>query len=189
MTLSFWIAQAFGGIAVALNIIAMQINNKKKVLLLCVLSNLFYTFNFIFLGALSGAIICFIAAIETYINYRFSKKNKELPYWIINSYILITIIFGLCIYTDIYDLIPISTAFLYIAAICIKRESAIRVFTLIEMALWIYYDFMVLAYLAGVSDLLIVASSAIGIFKYDLKFEKLKVLRSKLHERNFYISE
>ena len=174
MMLSFWIAQAFGGIAIALNIIALQINDKNKVFALYVISNIFYALNFILLGALSGAIICLIAAIETFINYMFFKKDKDIPRWLILSYIVIAIISGICIYTNIYDILPILSAFAYVAAICKKSNSSIRVFTLVEMSLWIYYDFLVLAYMAGIADLLIVVSSVIGILKFDFKYEKFK---------------
>ena len=74
MGFSFWLAQVFGFIGAGANVVAMQINSKKRILILYAVANLSYAVNFVLLGAYTGAVLCFLQGIETIINL--SRKEK-----------------------------------------------------------------------------------------------------------------
>ena len=103
MEVSFWIAQVFGLIAMGANVVAMQINNKRKILFCYTVANFSYVINFILLGAFTGAIICFLQGIETIINGVLDIKNIKIPKWLILIYVLLAFVMGIYTYSGILD--------------------------------------------------------------------------------------
>ena len=169
MNITFILAQIFGFLGAISNMVAMQIDDKKKILLFYVLANFTYGTNYLLLGAISGAVICFVEGIETIINTIFEHKNKTIPKWLLVIYLLIALGIGVYTYTSIIDLFAILGGILYVLLITVKKESSIRKITFILMIIWITYDFIVKSYVAGINDTIILISTMIGIYRFDIK--------------------
>ena len=172
MGINFWLAQVMAILGILCNIVAMQLNKKKHIMLFYILANWLFAVNFTLLNAYSGAIICFVAGFETFINNIFDFHHKKVPNWLIAIYIMISIGLGCWTFNKFIDVLPIMASIVYIFLINLKKESAIRKFTLMNISLWIIYDFSVKSYSAGINDFLLILSTLIGIYRYDIKKEK-----------------
>ena len=67
------------------------------------------------------------------------------------------------------DILPIICSVLYSLIIVQSKEKIIRILSLINIILWLIYDFYFLAYVAAISDILVVVSTLIGMYRFDFK--------------------
>lgn len=168
----FIAAQIFGILVLLANIISMQMNNKKQIILMFVLINILSTISFLLLQSYSGAIICMFAILQAFINNLFENKDKQVPKYIIGIYIIISIILGIVTYKNYIDIVPIMCSILYTLIIIQNKEKNIRRISLLNMVLWILYDIVCQAYTAAISDFLTIISTIIGMYRFDYKKSK-----------------
>lgn len=171
--MNFYIAQFFGVLVIIANVLAMQMKNKKQIILMFILANLFSAINFLLLKSYSGALICGFAIIQTLINKIFENKEVKVPKVIIGIYILILIALGRITYTNYIDILPIICSILYTLTILQEKESNIRKISLLNILLWVIYDITIKAYTASLSDILMTISTLIGIYRFDFRKEKI----------------
>ena len=168
----FIVAQIFGILVIISNVLSMQMKQKKHMIIMFMLANLFSVLNFILLQSYSGAVICFFSIIQIFINYYFEKKGHEVPKILIGIYIVISIIIGLITFKIYIDILPIVSSILYTLSIVQKEEKNIRRILLVNSISWTIYEFMSMAYTAGISDALMAVSALIGMYRFDLKKDK-----------------
>ena len=173
----FIVAQFFGILVIIANVLSMQMKNKKQIILMFILANLFSAINFILLQSYSGAIICLFAIIQTFINKIFEKKQQQVPKVIIGIYIVISIILGAITFNSLIDILPIICSILYTITIIQDKEKNIRRISLVNIVLWIIYDIVCQAYTAAISDLLMTISTIVGMYRFDYK--KIKIKKDK----------
>ena len=165
----FLIAQIFGILVIVSNVLSMQMKQKRHMIIMFMLANLFSTFNFILLHSYSGAFICFLSIIQIFINYFFERKQREIPKILIGTYIIISIICGLITFKNCIDILPIMSSILYTLSIVQKEEKNIRKIVLLNSVLWTIYEFTTMAYTAGMSDAFMAVSTIIGMYRFDYK--------------------
>lgn len=165
----FIVAQFFGILVIIANVLAMQMKNKKQIVFMFILANLFSAINFILLKSYSGAIICFFAIIQTFINKIFENKERSVPKIIILIYIIISIILGTITFNSFVDIFPIICSILYTITIIQNKEKNIRRISLVNIILWIIYDIVCKAYTAAISDIFMLISTLIGIYRLDYR--------------------
>lgn len=163
------LAQLFGLMASLCTIISSQRRYKTEILLLLLLGECFFAFNFLFLGAYSGFLMSLIAAIITTISYLYSRINKRIPTILIIAIIVLLIIAGFSCYQKITDILPVISLILYVILVIQKKEKNIRRISLVSASLWIIYDISVGAYVGMISDTLYIISSFTAIIRYDSK--------------------
>ena len=168
----FIVAQIFGILVIISNVLSMQMKQKRNMIIMFMLGNLFSALNFILLQSYSGAVICFFAIIQIFINYYFERKGQEVPKIFIGAYIIISIIIGLITLKSYIDILPIVSSILYTLSIVQKEEKNIRRILLVNSISWTIYEFMSMAYTAGISDALMAVSALIGMYRFDLKKDK-----------------
>ena len=150
----------------------MQMKNKKQIILMFILANLFSAINFILLQSYSGTIICLFAIIQTFINKIFENKEKQVPKIVIGIYIVISIILGAITFNSFIDILPIICSILYTITIIQNKEKNIRRISLVNIVLWIIYDIMYQAYNVAISDFLMTVSTIVGMYRFDYKRNK-----------------
>jgi len=174
MPITFFVAQIFSFIGAMSNIVAMQLNKKRQIMICYIITNWVYAINYFLLGAYSGAILDFVAGIQIFINSSLESKGKKIPGWLIAIYFGITIFLGSLVFSSAIDIMPIICSIICVIIIILKKESSIRKFTLINMILWLTYDIIVKSYVAAISDFAILISTIIGIFRFDIKKRRKK---------------
>lgn len=167
----FILAQILSFVAMVINMVAVQLKTKKQILLTIVVSNLLFVISYILLGAYVGALTCGIVAIEIIINTILEDKGKITPKFLIIIYLIISIIIGITTFNSLIDLLPIIASILFILTLRQSKEKYVRLLILVNLTSWIIYDFFVKAYLAGISDLIVISSTITAIYRYDINKE------------------
>ena len=165
----FFLAQFFGILIIISNVIAMQLKDKKNIIFMFFLINIFATINYFLLESYSGALICFFAIIQLFVNNLYERRSMPVPKSIIAVYIAVSIIMGAVTFKGIIDVIPIICSILFTLSIIQSKEKNIRLITLLNVLLWIFYGIICKAYTAALSDLITTISTLIGIYRFDIK--------------------
>ncbi len=168
----FIIAQVLSLIALGANVASIQLSKRQQIFKLWIIAGIFFTLSFIFLGAYAGAVSCFIALAQTIISYYLQQKGKEFPFYLTIIFIIISLISGALTYKNYYDILPILGAITYILSIVQKKENRIRIITVINLLLWIFYNFLVGAYIAFVSDIIFFVSTLAAVIRFDILKQK-----------------
>lgn len=167
----FILAQILSFIAMVTNMLAVQLETKKQILLTIVVSNFLFVISYILLGAYVGALTCGIVAIEIIINTILEDKGKRTPKPLIVFYVVISVLLGITTFDSFIDLLPIIASILFILTLIQYKEKYVRLLILGNLISWIIYDFFVRAYLAGTSDLFVISSTITAIIRYDIRKE------------------
>ena len=155
----FVIAQVFALIAWIFFLMSYFGKDINKVLILLIVSDIFYCLNYLCLNAFSGLLVsCFDLIKE--IGYYKTKKRKYIFYFTIPVYILIAF------YSEksILMIVPILASIIDGYSI-LKSKRAVVIGGIISNSIWIIYDFYYLVYVVVLSDLMIVIAN-IGILLY-----------------------
>lgn len=168
----FIVAQIFGLLDLVLTWISMQINDKKKIIFLMALVNIFSAICFILLGSISGALICGFAVLQVFINKICEEKFNKVPSWLIAIYIIISVLLGFISFNRYVDIIPIICSVLYSLTIIQGKEKNIRMLSLINILLWVAFDLVYGAYTTVISDFITVISTVVGIYRFDFRKSK-----------------
>lgn len=163
------IAQIFGFIALVFYIVSLQTDNKKKLLTFLIITNTFYSLQYLMLDAYSGLFICLVGMFRSIIFLKFEKEQKEVP-----MYVLL-VVFGIILYSsfisynDILSLIPISMGFIYSWATWQKNMKRFRIVCIINASSWLFYNFIVGAYVGVLSSIIEFIFAVISLIRFDLK--------------------
>jgi hypothetical protein len=162
------IAQISGLLASVINIGGIQFKNKKHILIAFISANIFYCIDFLIIKAYAGFFVSFISIILPIFVYRSEKSNKPLSKVILSIFILLSIVANLTTFTTFFDILPILAFILYSSSIIQKRESNLRLLTLIQITCWILYNLHFAAYTLIISDVFFISSTLIAIFRLDI---------------------
>ena len=143
--------------------------NMRLILLLVFLTNALLATSYILTSALGGAATCIVGAAQTIINYFFERKNKAIPAWLIGIYAVTFIAANLLVFKKFADIIAILAALMFILAICQKNGRKYRIWTFVNTALWIIYDFITGSYGPFTTHLIQISTIIFGMIVYDRK--------------------
>ena len=78
------------------------------------ISNIFYTISYLLLGALPAVLIDIVSLFRCIIFYKYDKRRKKCPIFIMAFLIFLTIMIGIFTCKNIFDFIPIIISIIYI---------------------------------------------------------------------------
>ena len=125
-----YIAYAFGFIAAIITFISTQIKEKKQLLYTYTLSYLFFSVNFILIGAITGGITCLVIAVQT---ISISNNKNIKPKVILFS--ILTILIGIITYENLISIFPTLCNLIFIFTITNNKMKNIRKLTIISRLL------------------------------------------------------
>lgn len=193
----FVLAQISGFLAWLSLLISYYRKNTNKILVLHILSIIFYLLNYLFLGAWSGLFIIILELLRDLLYYKTDKDNiiflMTIPFYII----LFILASG-----DIIEIIPI-VASLFEGFTLTKKKSVVVPGALIVYTMWITYDISVKAYTGALTDALIVFSNIcilinmlkgykkVNEFKISSRYEVTKEVFEKMNalKKDVYAKE
>ena len=164
----FIIAQIMALVACGLNIISMQCKQRKNILLFFLLGNIVGATGLLLLKAYAGALIQFVFAFQTLINYIYAVKDKKITWKLIAFYISLSAIASMITFKSWIDIIPLFSAILHTITIIQMQEKRIRIINLSSLLLWIPYYIVFSAYANLFTCLCIVVSNIVSIVRYDV---------------------
>lgn len=160
-----YIAQILGFIALIFIVLSYQNTEKKKFLLIQIFANIFFGLQYLVLSAFSAFCSSIISLIRTIIFFKYEKESKKTPIIILISILIIISIFGIITYEGIYSLIPIAIALAYSYGTWHNNLKLTYVIGIIASLLWIYYNFLVGAYISIIGSIFELGASTIGFIK------------------------
>lgn len=171
--MNFIIGQIISIVALIIAVVIAQFKDVKHILIGEIVSNLSVALSFVFLGGLSGAWICIVAAIQTLIIYFANKHNLAQ-----NKRNILTIVFAIAyvvgtiiVYQGWSDIISCACALLYIMAIIQTDSAKYRWFMAANSLLWVIYDFNAAAYVNIVTHGMLLVSLIVAKIRLDWKKE------------------
>lgn len=157
------IAQILGFIGFVFYIISSQMKNKNGLLIVQLISNVFYTLSYFFLKALSGFLIDFLSIIRCLIFSRYKKKDAPIFFPII--FIIISIVIGFFTVHSILDIIPILISIIYIISTWQSNMKLILFSYILAAIFWIIYNLYVGAYTPVIGNIFEIIFSIIAIYR------------------------
>lgn len=162
-SLIFIISQLIGVIAFFISLIAYHRDKKEKILGNMVLSNVFNLMHYFLLGAYSGCITKVIAICrDTFVILKDKKKSLSSNIFLF-IFILIYIMAGIYTYTNIWSILPLIAAIIYIIPIWNGNEIIVRKTAFICYFLWLIYNIFVFSIAGITSNIISIISTLVAI--------------------------
>ena len=150
--------QFFGLIATILSITALLYTKKKKVMQIQMISNIMFTLQYIVLNAKSAAFVAAIAILRCYFFSNNKLKIEKLTFLI-----SLALISGIISYDGTFiSLIPIINSIICILGASMKNVKNYKIIYASCSAIWIYYNYMVGAYIVIISNIFEIITAIIG---------------------------
>ena len=164
MTLEFVLSQLAALIAWVFFMSSYHAKRENKIILLQIISGLFYTISYALAGATTGLLISLFETITGILYYKTDKDNY-IYLCTIPIYVAIGVFSG----DGWLAIIPVIAALIDGYGV-IRNNKIMVICGTISNALWIYYDLYFLEYITALGDFFLVVSNAsiiiYGIYKY-----------------------
>lgn len=164
------IAHILGVIGLIFLLISLQINNKSKILLSRVISNVFTCSQYFLLGAFSAGFMSCISLIRCSVFYYYEDKKKKMtPTYLFVILLIVPVIISFFTFSDIFSIFPIICTVAYTYSMWQKNLTQYRVIAVVCSVLWITYNLHVGVYASLVGNVLELINAVIAIFRFDIK--------------------
>jgi len=170
-----YIIQTVGFIGFILLVVHFQINNRSKILILKMFASFAFALHFFLLGALTGSLMNLFAGFRSIVfKYRTTYKWANNKFWLF-LFIGIFIFFGIISWEGIHSLFAMTGMIFGTIAYWSKNPKNIRIITLFGAGLWFMHNFIVKSYAGILTDSFVFISALIGIYRFDMKKEKVRI--------------
>lgn len=164
MSIIYVISQIAGFIAFILSLIAYHRKKKSKIFQTMMVANVLDIIHYILLGAYSGCITKVIALVRNEIII-IKEKNKKLN----NKIVLISLLFiylvsGVLTYKNIYSILPILAAMIYLNFVWNGNELKVKKCAFYCYFLWLIYNICVFSIAGITSNIVSIISTFIAVY-------------------------
>ena len=172
------IAQIIGLLAVSAFALSLHQKNKEKILWFRVISNIFYTLEYLLLKAFSAVGTNIVDVIQTVVFYKYTKNDEKIPLYCVLSYTVIITIIGFFTYQNIISLIPIVLSIIGAYSIWQNNLRVTRLISLFIIILWMIYNFLVQAYVNAFGNIFQFIMGVIAVYR----FEDIKLINNTVEK-------
>lgn len=154
-----------------------------RLLYIQIISSIFYCISYLFLGAYSGFLVCFIELIK---GIGYYKTDKDDLIFLVS--LPVYIIMGIFSYNNICSLLPIIGSVIDGFSLT-KNKNVATIGSIISNILWVIYDVIILAYASAITDSVLVFSNlSLLLFGYSmiLKSNKVRIIQCRNISKNVY---
>lgn len=103
-----------------------------------------------------------------YVLFIFKNKKDISKLWLI-VFLVLLVLFGFLSYDGYLSLIPLIITIGYTITSYMKNSKWLRIFFLASAFIWIYYNFMVGAYVFIIGNILEIISGIVALIRFDKK--------------------
>jgi zinc transporter ZupT len=165
MTL-FWIAQALGAVAVIIQVVTYQRNNRTDILLGVMSAQILFVVHFILLGGYTGAAVNAIGATR---NLIFAKSKKiiksSLLLWV---FLVLQLTVTVLTWQGLLSCLALLGAWLSTIAFWQSNPRNIRRLIIFMPLCWFVYNLFISSYVGMASNMFVFVSTLIAIYRFDL---------------------
>ncbi|MBR5239512.1 MAG: YgjV family protein [Clostridia bacterium] len=166
------------GIGLAVLIVASLIKGEtiKKTLYLVLAGNLLVATSYLFTdNGVNGAISSYIGSIQALINIFYTKKNKNVPVWLLVVYALSFIVANIAVLKDAVGIIALLATLCFVGCVSSKTGKGYRVWQAANNLLWILYDVLSYSYGPLVTHTVLCLFTVAGILWNDCRKTKKEI--------------
>ena len=172
ISIIYIISQIVGFIAFVISLIAYHRKEKKKIFQTMTIANVLDIIHYLLLGAYSGCFTKVIALIRNEIVI-LKEKNKKLGSRVVLIILVIVyIIAGILTYENIYSILPIMAAVIYLFFVWDGDELKVKKVAFYCYFLWLAYNICVFSIAGIVSNCVAIVSTFIAMVNESRKKEK-----------------
>ena len=162
------IVQGIGYLALLFVVFSFQKNSRVKILLIMLAGLLIFFVHFVLLNAWTGALMNLIEAAVVFVSYKKETdgwaKKKFWPY----IFIILYVVAGLLTAKALIDFLPVVAQIVGAIAVWQTSPRSIRFIMLIPRPLWFTYNLIVGSYAGMTTEIFILISVLIGIWRFDV---------------------
>ncbi|MBR6252940.1 MAG: YgjV family protein [Clostridia bacterium] len=162
----FILIQIIGAIGYALLSISFYRKDKRQILFMQIIANMFFTVHYSMLSGIAGAIsnvLGLITYIVIYIMDKYKlKKSKNIFSLFMILFLLIAVILA---YENIYSILPFIAFSVAIISFLTGDEDKIRKLGIIVAICWLVYAIVYVSYAAIVFETITLIATAVSLIK------------------------
>jgi hypothetical protein len=159
-----WLAQIFGFISLVLMVYAYQ-QPRKRFLFFISLGAIFMIAEAAVLSGWTQVIRFVIALVRNFMVLGYLNRNREMPFFWIPTFIVITIIASVFFIDHWYAVLPIILSILVTIANCIKNYRATKILLIITETGTMVYCFLIGAYIGALRNFILAIAVAISLIR------------------------
>lgn len=126
---------------------------------------IFLTAQFILLGAWTGAALNALSLVRNIVYANGGRKWAQGIWWPI-GFSVINIVFAIFTWADFFSLLPMAALILSNFALRIKNAQLSRMVNFPSSPMWLLYDLHTGAYLSIVTEVLVMSSILLALWRY-----------------------
>ena len=173
MNIIYVASQIAGFIAFILSLIAYHQKKKKSIFQTMTIANILDIIHYILLGAYSGCITKVIALIRNEIiivKEQNKKFNNKIVLFVL---FVIYLVAGILTYTNIYSILPILAAMIYLYFVWNGNELKVKRVAFYCYFLWLIYNICVLSIAGITSSIVSIISTFIAVYNENKKQKRI----------------
>lgn len=150
-------------IALIITLVAYHRKLKNKIFKQMMVANVFDMIHYLLLGAYSGLITKIIAFVRNYVIIAKEKKKFFNSKLILYLFVLIYIISALFTYKNIFSILPIVAAIIYLVVVWNGNELKVKKIAFYCYFLWLIYNISIFSIFAIISNIISLISTGIAV--------------------------
>lgn len=163
MDLHFVIAQTLAALVVVLDVIAMQCQRRRQLLLCMSLGALLLAIHFVLLEKMTAALIMFATALRFYISIHTQSKRMG------SVFAAVAVGFAVFSYEGLLSVISCAASLFATLGSFSRKDKTLRLMLIAASILWIIHNSLAKTPMAVVADLIFLTSALTGYYRYYIK--------------------
>lgn len=164
MNIFYLISQIVGFIAFVISLIAFHRNKKEKIFKTLMVANFLDIMHYLLLGAYSGCFTKIIALVRNEIIILKEKNQKFNNTLVLITLFIIYLISGILTYKNIYSVLPILAAMIYLYFVWNGDELKVKKAAFYCYFLWLIYNICVFSIVGIISNCVSLISTFIAMY-------------------------
>ena len=164
------LATIIGLLAVALFVFSYQLKRRRPLIFCNAASRVLYVTQYLLLGAFDGALLDITAFFISLLCGEREKGFVKKHFWVLFTLSNVAILgVGILTYKNVFSLFAIFGVFFEVLALWLKKETYIRLVSLVAAPCWLVYNLLSGAYGSVVGNVIAIVSILVAILRHDIK--------------------
>lgn len=172
-------AQIVGMVALLINVLSYQFDERKKILTMQFFSGAFFTLHYFLLGAYAGAVTNLLSVLRALcFSYRGRYKwasHAALPV----TFVITSLISTIFTYQNLLSIVPTIAFTFNSVALWSNRPKTTRIFTIPNNSLFLVYNIANASYSGIISDVFVLVSLLVAFIRFDILKKPVEVKIAK----------
>jgi sterol desaturase/sphingolipid hydroxylase (fatty acid hydroxylase superfamily) len=165
-------AQILGAVAVLIQVLTYQRNNRKDILFGVMSAQILFVVHFILLGGYTGAAVNAIGATR---NLIFAKSKKIIKSSaLLGVFLAVQLAVTILTWQGPISILALIGSWLSTLAFWQSDPRSIRRLIVFMPLFWLAYNFFIFSYVGMVSNMFVLISTLIAMYRFDFKSEKAR---------------